>query len=479
MKRMTVLGVILLLSLGIMGCADDKENQAPGQSSESNNQSGEEAGSGTMAETITEPEPTPSVVTADIQAGIEKYIADQTKLQGGYFELPYEGKTLQLKLVRVHTEYLANLGPEEHFACVDLVTVDGDIYDVDFFMAGEVGDMTVTETTAHKHNGQPFYTWEQDQEEVWQRVAMENASPGHLGVVYGNDEFEFLYRLVVPELTDDARMWLPIPETDSFQTVELISLKAPGEHQFLNDRDHKNKVLFLELEPADSGQSVEIRYSVQRREKACYAESVNDLKKYLEPTSQEPGSDRFKKEATPVVAGKSSDLIKARALYDYVIDEMKYIKFGEGWGQGDAVHACDSGTGNCTDFHSYFIALARSVDIPARFAIGAAIPSSRNEGRINGYHCWAEFYADGKWWPVDISEGDKYSSLATYYFGHHPANRVELSRGRDLVVNPGPAAGSINFLAYPVLEVDGKPVRAAVEFSFTRDDAASAGNSDS
>jgi hypothetical protein len=69
---------------------------------------------------------------------------------------------------------------------------------------------------------------------------------------------------------------------------------------------------------------------------------------------------------------------------------------------------------------------------------------------------------------VDISEGNKYTSLATYYFGHHPANRIEFSRGRDLVVDPGPASGPINFLAYPVLEVNGKPVKVAVEFSFER-----------
>ena len=107
--------------------------------------------------------------------------------------------------------------------------------------------------------------------------------------------------------------------------------------------------------------------------------------------------------------------------------------------------------------------------IPARFAIGASIPSERNEGAIDGYHCWAEFYTDGNWWPVDISEGDKCSSLSTYYFGHHPANRIELSRGRDLVVEPGPASGPINFLAYPVLEIAGKTANVKrVEFSFNR-----------
>ncbi|MHC4183039.1 MAG: transglutaminase-like domain-containing protein, partial [Planctomycetota bacterium] len=141
---------------------------------------------------------------------------------------------------------------------------------------------------------------------------------------------------------------------------------------------------------------------------------------------------------------------------------------GEGWGQGDAVYACNVKTGNCTDFHSYFIALSRSIGIPSRFAIGAAIPSSRNEGGIHGYHCNAEFYAEGKWWPVDISEADKYSNLSSYYFGRHPANRIELSRGRDLVVEPGPVTGPINFLAHPVLEIGGKPAKIKAQFSFNR-----------
>jgi transglutaminase-like putative cysteine protease len=108
------------------------------------------------------------------------------------------------------------------------------------------------------------------------------------------------------------------------------------------------------------------------------------------------------------------------------------------------------------------------VGIPARFAIGASIPSDRNEGGMDGYHCWAEFYADGKWWPVDISEANKYTALATYYFGRHPANRIEFTRGRDLELNPGPNAGPLNFLVYPYLEVNGKEIKAPTTFTFTR-----------
>ena len=155
---------------------------------------------------------------------------------------------------------------------------------------------------------------------------------------------------------------------------------------------------------------------------------------------------------------------------DHTTETFKYQRYGVGWGKGDALRACDARSGNCTDFHAYFIALARAARIPARFAIGAAIPSERNDGGIDGYHCWAEFFAEGKWWPVDLSEANKYSPLSTYYFGHQPANRLELSRGRDLEFagGAGPASGPINFLAYPLLEVQGKPVPLITRFSFRR-----------
>ncbi len=410
----------------------------------------------------------PNVITADIQAGIEKHIDEQSRIGNGFFTLDYEGNQLKLKLVRVHTEYLANLGPRSHFACVDMATSDGDVYDVDFFLAGDPGAMTVTETTVHKFNGQPYYVWKQSRDKTWHRAAFEDAPPEVLGAIKGSDQFEFLYRATLPELTDAARMWIPIPTTDAFQTVEVTSIKAPGKSQMLKDSEYGNSVLFLTLGTEDSGKTVEIRCKVHRLEKGVYESKADDPKQYLNPESMVPADDRFREIAGEVVEGKTGDLVRARALYDHVIKRMRYAKAGTGWGKGDAVYACDARSGNCTDFHSYFIALCRSVGIPARFAIGVAIPSERNEGAADGYHCWAEFYTDSKWWPVDISEGDKCSPLSTYYFGHHPANRVELSRGRDLVLDPGPASGPINFLAYPVLEIGTTPAKAKVIFAFNR-----------
>jgi transglutaminase-like putative cysteine protease len=414
------------------------------------------------------PAPVAAKVSIDeIEAGIKSYIDQQTKANGGYFLVNDRGKEFRMKLVRVHTEYLANVGMKRFFACVDLADETGDVYDVDFFLAGEAGHMEVTETTVHKLNGKPFYAWKQSKDKTWNRVEVEEASTRLLGVIEGRDEFEFSYQISIPNISVVAKMWVPIATSDAYQTIEVLSMAVPAEYRLLRDADYGNVILYTELQPSDTEQMLEIRYRVKRMEKGPFSDHSGPTPLDLQPNALIPLGGKFHEIAEKAMAGREGDLMRARALYDYVIDNMRYMKFGT-YGTGDANHACDARTGNCTEFHSLFIALTRSAGIPARFAVGASIPSERNEGGIDGYHCWAECYIDGKWWPVDISEANKYTALATYYFGHHPANRVELSRGRDLKVEPGPQSGPINFLAFPVLEVDGQTTAAKTYFSFKR-----------
>ncbi len=419
-----------------------------------------------------------SVTIGQIAEAIEEHIAKKSDADGGYFILHHEGTELKLQLVRVHMEYLADLGGGIQFACVDLVGTDGPVYDVDFFLKGEPGNMIVTETTVHKVNGQPLYAWEQKEDQTWGRVPVTEATPRLLGVIYGEDEFEFTYRVQLPDISGPAKLWLPLAQSDAHQTVEIIGISAPSEWQELNESGNGNRVLYMTVGPEASGEKVEIHYRVRREEMSPYPVRNSPPEQDLEPERLVPDDSTFRAIAEGAIKGKTTDLMRARALYDHVIDEVRYARYGAGWGQGDAVYACNAKSGNCTDFHSYFIALARAVNIPARFAIGAAIPSERNDGGIDGYHCWAEFFADDRWWPVDISEADKNSGLASYYFGHQPANRIELSRGRDLVFDPGPNSGPINFLAYAVLEVEGEPLYAPTEFQFRRVSNLAAGRED-
>lgn len=408
------------------------------------------------------------VVTDDIADAIKQHIDEQSRLGDGTFNIAFKGKELKLRLVRIHFEYLAVLSPTLHFACVDLAAEDGDFYDVDFYLEGRPGSMKVTETTVHKINGQPFYLWEQQKDKSWTRVPVDGASHQLLGVIKERDEFDFTYDATLPKITGSAKIWLPMPQTDQFQSVTVKSLQFPAEHKILNDSAHNNQVVFIELGPEHSHKKITMVFHVIRLEKGAYSDDKTDPSQYLKADTLIPQDERFNQITQELLKNSDNDLVRARSIYDHIIDHMRYMKYGEGWGKGDAVHACNTMYGNCTDFHSYFIALARAANIPARFAIGAALPSERNDGGVDGYHCWAEFYAEEKWWPVDISEADKYNELGVYYFGHHPANRFEFTVGRDLIVDPAPASGPINFLAYPLLEVEGSPVNVERFFSFQR-----------
>lgn len=114
--------------------------------------------------------PTMEVSKADISAGIKRHIAsDRKKSSDKKFHVNYRGKDLALDLVKVHDDRLSSLGGGKYFACVDMKATDGIIYDIDFFMAGQPGSMSVTETSVHKVNGKPLYNWK-EQGGVWKRV---------------------------------------------------------------------------------------------------------------------------------------------------------------------------------------------------------------------------------------------------------------------------------------------------------------------
>jgi transglutaminase-like putative cysteine protease len=277
------------------------------------------------------------------------------------------------------------------------------------------------------------------------------------------DVFRFRYEVKVPDLAQGqkARLWVPLAHSDAFQKVER-TIEAGGlKYEMASEQDFGDEAAVISAAAADSGKVFAIRYEVNRHEKAAFAAQAGDAASplYKRSDSLVPVNERFRKMATQAIDGKKSDIERGRALYDYVLSYMKYDKSGDGWGRGDAVYACDAKTGNCTDFHALFIAMARSLGIPARFAVGFTIPADKDGGVIEGYHCWAEFLAAGKWVPVDISEAWKDKTAVAYYFGHQPANRFEITSGRDLVLKPAPASGPINFFVHPLAEIDGKIVK--------------------
>jgi hypothetical protein len=299
-------------------------------------------------------------------------------------------------------------------------------------------------------------------------------------VFYGNEKTEasktqeaksrtflFTYAATVTGLPagKTARIWLPMPPSNDDQKVDIVTKDLPGKELIAKSTKFNNMSLYVEAKAgADGSIPLKITYRITRREvvgkKNKPIDDNDRLAMFLQPDTMVP------------IDGKPLDLIKgkelpkdqmaaAQVLFDVVKGHMRYSKEGTGWGQGDSVWACDSKYGNCTDFHSLFISLARSQKIPSKFEIGFPIPEKRGAGDIPGYHCWAYFKPKGEGWiPVDISEAWKNPKMQDYYFGNLTEDRVSFSTGRDLDLVPKQAGKPLNFFIYPYVEVDDKPYAA-------------------
>ena len=298
--------------------------------------------------------------------------------------------------------------------------------------------------------------------------------------------FTFHYAFTVKNLSAEkrVRIWIPAAQSDAYQEVRVVSAKGDLPLKKKRESKYGNQVYFAEVSTSHQAElHFDIEYDVLRRERIALhnAEhvvpaslSTAERQKDLQPDVLVPTSGLPADLAAKVTQGKSQPLEKARAIYDYVFTTMRYDKTGTGWGRGDVLYACDAKKGNCTDFHSLFIAMARSQGIPARFEIGFPLPADKQSGEIAGYHCWSDFYVDGKGWiPVDISEAWKHQEKRDYFFGSHDVNRVQFSMGRDLLLDLPQEGKPLNYFVYPYVEVDGREYpNVSVAFSFA--DAATA-----
>jgi transglutaminase-like putative cysteine protease len=284
--------------------------------------------------------------------------------------------------------------------------------------------------------------------------------------------FELTYKATVrdiPERTKILDLWLPLPQSDRNQTVHRITIDAPNRVTIGRETRFGNQSVHVRVDHPTAPVTVTLTIEATRTENTGSDEALTDEDRaeYLKSEPLVPLDGPVRSLALEAIRGLNTDAEKAKAIYEKVVGLMKYDKSGTGWGRGDALFACDAKRGNCTDFHALVIGMARSVDIPARFAIGLPLPHERGTGDMPGYHCWAELYVRGCGWvPVDASEAAKDPTKRSYFFGHHDEDRLEFSRGRHLILNPAQKGPLLNFFVYPYAELDGRPYEA-IDHKFT------------
>jgi transglutaminase-like putative cysteine protease len=296
----------------------------------------------------------------------------------------------------------------------------------------------------------------------------------------------------VPAFTDgkhDLRLWIPLPYEDRSQAISKLKIESPVGYRIYREAEFGNRYAYLAVDTAHAKAPFDIRISfhAQRFEHHVSLRVLDDIQgqptiaiaRFLQPDRLVPIDGEIARLSVGVTAGTTLTLDKARRLYDYVIASMHYDHEGTGWGRGDAAWACDSHHGNCTDFHSLFIGMARAAGIPARFEIGFPLPPNAHEGAIQSYHCWAQFYVQGIGWiPIDASEAWKNKDKRDYFFGAIDQNRILFSMGRDIHLTPSPEGDALNYFVYPYAEVDGKPFAdLKSEYSFRDDPIPAVANS--
>jgi transglutaminase-like putative cysteine protease len=285
---------------------------------------------------------------------------------------------------------------------------------------------------------------------------------------------EFTYGCEVIDVPAGASridLWMPVPKDGMGQKVHRVEVILPADGTIATEKEYDNRIFHKRFEgPFKKGDalSAEMVFEVTQEEivvdaaksliRVQQVKAPAAMKPYLSPDAMIPIGGRIVDIANGLKLPKDDALRTARTFYDYLIDEFKYNWMAEGAGKGNVLWACDSKTGDCTDYHSMFLALCRSRGIPATHEFGFKIPPKEGVAKLKYYHCWAWFWVEKVGWiPVDVSEADKHPELREYNFGSLTANLLRMVHGRDLILEPAQQAGPVNIFGYPYAEVDGKP----------------------
>lgn len=273
----------------------------------------------------------------------------------------------------------------------------------------------------------------------------------------------------------EAKLWIPYPVSDRDQIIGKIKVSGDyAESGVYTDRVYKTPMLYARWDRGAKSRKLNFSFHAERAEVVRRdfpaQEAVwdpADYGMYLGPTRLGPIDGQVKELADTIVAGKKTVLAKARAIYDWVCENMYRDPDTRGCGPGDVCSLLLKPGGKCADIHSVYVALSRAAGVPAREVFGIRQGKKSPEDITTWQHCWAEFYLPGYgWFPVDPAdvrkmmltqnlklEDAKTKEYRDYYWGAWDQYRVKLGEGRDLTLNPPQHGEPVNYLMYPFAQV--------------------------
>ncbi len=141
-----------------------------------------------------------------------------------------------------------------------------------------------------------------------------------------------------------------------------------------------------------------------------------ELEHFLQPTKLLPTGGIVKATASKITAGAKTDREKARAIYEWIVENTFRDPKTRGCGIGDIRFMLESGdlSGKCADLNALYVGLARAAGLPARDVYGIRMAKSdlgykslgaSSQNITKAQHCRAEVYISTQGWvPVDPAD---------------------------------------------------------------------------
>ncbi len=311
----------------------------------------------------------------------------------------------------------------------------------------------------------------------------------HAAPAQNGRSFRLTYQVSLPADDNLASLWLPLPLTspDGWQVAEKAPADGVANSQGEIDDPQAGASYYhaawqdgapRQLGVSCLARTVDRGTGVNALPNGLHAKLPKHARAYLDPSQHIPVDGIVLDTARLATRGAHSPLEKARAIYDWVVDNSFRDPATKGCGLGDIKTMLQTGNlgGKCADINSLFVGLARASGIPAREVFGIRAAESKQFKSLGktgdvtrAQHCRAEFYLAGYGWvPVDPADvrktileeklpltDPKIVALRDKLFGYWEMNWLALNHARDFFLKPQAANNPINFLMYPYAELDG------------------------
>ncbi len=311
---------------------------------------------------------------------------------------------------------------------------------------------------------------------LWMLLCALFIFPGSSMAKERSGEVELTVTIAAPDDSKDVRVWIPYPVSNNTQDISNVRINGNfTQSGIYGEKETGNLALYAEWATPTKDRTITLTFNATANElirkdfPAVEPAMPVEIKEYLKSTVFIPTDGKVKEIALSTTKGKQKISQKARAVYQWVVENTVRDPDTKGCGPGEVDIQITKRSGKCADISSVFVSVARAAGVPAREVFGLRLGKKDEEDMTGGHHCWAEFYVPGYGWvpadPADVRKimlVDKLDLKGAqdkidYYFGAVDQYRIALARGgRGYYLNPRQNDGPLNYFMYPYAEVNGK-----------------------